>query len=104
MLLNLHGELAEQPSSSDTKNGKNSLFTVAGKYLLTQKILASVHYPSWGMRTIHVKMEKLVRFSPSGWPGAVGWEVWWGWSCIGVTHLFDKALMLEQALYSFSLK
>lgn len=60
MLLNLHGELAEQLSSSDTKNGKNSLFTVAGKYLRTQKIPASVHYLSWG-RTICIKMEKLVR-------------------------------------------
>lgn len=48
MLLNLHGELAEQLSSSDTKNGKNSLLTVAGKYLRTQKIPTSVPYPSWG--------------------------------------------------------
>lgn len=61
MLLNLHGELAEQLSSSDTKNGENSLFTVARKYLRIQKIPTSVPYPRWGMRTIHIKMEKLVR-------------------------------------------
>lgn len=61
MLLNLHGRLAEQLSLSDTKNGKSSLFTVAGKYLRTQKIPASGHYPSWGMSIVHIKMEKLVR-------------------------------------------
>lgn len=30
MLLNLHGELAEQPSSSDPEKGKNSLLEQQG--------------------------------------------------------------------------
>lgn len=48
MLLNLHGELAQQPSSSDMEKGKNSLVAAAGKYLRTQKNPASVHYPTGG--------------------------------------------------------
>jgi len=48
MLLNLHSELAEQPSSADMERGENSLFTAAGKYLRAQKNPASVHTPAGG--------------------------------------------------------
>lgn len=61
MLLNLHGELAEQPSSADTERGKKSLFTAAGKYLRRQRNAGSVHYPGWGTRTVNIKMEKLIK-------------------------------------------
>lgn len=37
MLLNLHSELAEQPSSSTTQKGKNSLHAEVGKYLQTEQ-------------------------------------------------------------------
>lgn len=46
MLLNLHGELAEQPSSSTTQKGKNSLHAQVGKYL--QTILAVLTAPLGG--------------------------------------------------------
>lgn len=105
MLLNLHGKLAEQPSSCITEKGKSSLFTAAGKYLRTQKNPASVHYPSWRMRTVNIKMEKLIKLwvhqaGLAGWDGEFG-GVGYAW---GFFHLFDKPLMLEGILRGFSQK
>lgn len=85
MLLNLHGELAEQPSSSTTQKGKNSLHAQVGKYL--QTILAVLTAPLGGRGQLTRKWESLLnRDSASG--RAVCWEaVCWVWLLEGFLQL-----------------
>lgn len=60
MLLNLHGELAEQPSSSTTQKGMNSLHAQWGN-IYRQNNPGSAPCPAWGMRTANMKTGEFIK-------------------------------------------